>query len=651
MAAVLAQTVAPADVIAVRAAHPGAAIAPTMFGVFFEDINFAADGGLYPERIKNRSFEFDEPLAGWAKRERGNADGELTIRTDRPLNAENRHYLRIRVHVPGNGFAASNGGFRGIGLQGGAPYVVSAYVRRVASGPQTLRVLVTDERGGVLSEASLSGFTDTWQRYEAVITPSASHARAQFQVVVDQPGDVDLDMVSLFPKDTWNNRPNGLRKDLVQLLADLEPGFLRFPGGCIVEGRRLELRYQWKKTVGDVAERRAMINRWADENDRVAPDYYQSFGLGFFEYFQLAEDIGAAPLPILNCGMACQFNSGEMAPVDQLGEYIQDALDLVEFANGPATSRWGGLRARMGHPAPFNLTMIGVGNEQWGARYIDRYKPFAAALKAKHPEIQLITSAGPFASGDRFDYLWAQLRALKADIVDEHYYMPPAWFLTNATRYDRYERSGPKIFAGEYAAHTPGSGQKRNNWQAALAEAAFMTGLDRNADIVRMASYAPLLAHVDAWQWAPDLIWFDNLRSFGTPSYHVQKLFSTNVGTHVLPIAINGATAAAQHDLYASAALDERTREVIVKVVNAGTTARAVLVTLDGVALSGTGRTIVLSSGDLQAENSLDQPMRIAPVETPLTVSTPDLRLDVAPQSVTVVRVRVAAPRGRSRMG
>lgn len=646
MAAAPAQTPAPAaDHIVVQAARPGAAIAPTMFGVFFEDINFAADGGLYPERIKNRSFEFNEPLAGWSKRERGQADGELTIRTDRPLNAENPHYLRMRVHVPGNGFVALNGGFRGIGIQGGAQYVVSAYVRRVAAGPQVLRVLVTDERGGALGDASLSGFTDTWRRYEAVITPSASNARAQFQIVVDQPGDVDLDMVSLFPKDTWNNRPNGLRADLVQLLADMKPGFLRFPGGCIVEGRRLELRYQWKKTIGDVTERRAMINRWADENDRVAPDYYQSFGLGFFEYFQLAEDIGAAPLPILNCGMACQFNSGEMAPVDQLDEYIQDALDLIEFANGPVTSRWGAVRARMGHPAPFNLTMIGVGNEQWGARYIDRYKPFAAALKAKHPEIQLVTSAGPFPSGDRFDFLWAQLRALKADIVDEHYYQPPAWFLANATRYDRYERSGPKIFAGEYAAHTPGSGRegRRNNWQAALAEAAFMTGLERNADIVRMASYAPLLAHVDAWQWAPDLIWFDNLRSFGTPSYYVQKLFGTNVGTRVLPVAINGAPAAAQHDLYASAALDEQARDVIVKVVNTGTTARPARISLDGVALDGIGRMIVLSSGDLLAENSLDQPMRVAPVETPLTVSTPDLRLDVAPQSVTVVRVRVAA--------
>ena len=629
------------DVVSIQADRPGAAIAQTMFGVFFEDINFAADGGLYPERIKNRSFEFDEPLAGWTRRERGGADGELTIGTERPLNENNPHYMRIRVHAAGNGFVASNSGFRGIGIQAGAEYTVSVYARRVGSGPQALRVTVNDERGGVLGEATLSGFTEGWKRYEAVIKATATSARAQFQVVAGQPGDVDLDMVSLYPKETWNNRPNGLRKDLVQLLADLKPGFLRFPGGCIVEGRRLELRYQWKKTVGDVAERRAIINRWADENERIAPDYYQSFGLGFFEYFQLAEDIGASPLPILNCGMACQFNSGEMAPLDQLDEYIQDALDLVEFANGPVSSRWGGLRAQMGHPAPFNLKMIGVGNEQWGTRYIDRYRPFAAALKAKYPGIQLISSAGPFPSGPMFDSLWAQLRELKADFVDEHYYQPPAWFLANATRYDKYDRSGPKVFAGEYAAHTPGAGGqgRRNNWQAALAEAAFLTGLERNADVVRMASYAPLLAHVDAWQWAPDLIWFDNLRSFGTPSYYVQKVFGTNAGTRIVPVAINGATAAAQNGLYASGALDERANEIVIKVVNTDVKSRPVRLVLEGAAPRGTGRMLVLASADLQAENSLDQPTRVAPVESALALDGPGLRLELQPDSVTVLRV------------
>jgi alpha-L-arabinofuranosidase len=631
----------PPDVITVQAARPGAAISPTMFGVFFEDINFGADGGLYPERIKNRGFEFAEPLTAWAKRERRGADGELTVRTDRPLNAGTPHYLRVRVHVPGGGFAVMNTGFRGIGLQAGAAYVVSAYARRVGTGPQSLRAIVTDERGSVLGEATLGGFTGEWQRYEATITPTATTQRGQFQILVEQQGDVDLDWVSLVPKDTWNNRPNGLRKDLVQRLADLKPGFIRFPGGCIVEGKRLDLRYRWKQTVGNVVERQGLINRWADENERIAPDYYQSFGLGFYEYFQLAEDIGAQPLPILNCGMACQFNSGEMAAVDQLDEYIQDALDLIEFANGSVTSRWGQLRAQMGHPAPFNLKMMGVGNEQWGARYIERYKPFAAAIKAKYPDIQLITSAGPFPSGEWFDFLWKELRGLKADLVDEHYYQPPAWFLANATRYDAYDRSGPKVFAGEYAAHASAAGREKrpNNWQAGLAEAAFMTGLERNADLVRMASYAPLFAHVDAWQWAPDLIWFDNLTSFGTPSYYVQKLFGTNVGTHVLPVTINAAAAAAQNGLYASASADERTREIIVKVVNTNAAAKSTKLSMAGMMPGGTARVIQLAHADLQAENSIDTPTRVAPTESTMTVSGADLTLDLPAQSLTILRV------------
>ena len=430
----------------------------------------------------------------------------------------------------------SNTGFRGIGIQAGAEYVVSAYARAVGAGPQSVRVTLNDERGG---RARPGVARRLHRRVEALRGDDHAHpprppARSSRSSSTRRATSISTWCRSS-RRTPGTTGANGLRKDLVQLLADLKPGFIRFPGGCIVEGRRLELRYQWKKTVGDVAERRGLINRWADENDRIAPDYYQSFGLGFFEYFQLAEDIGASPLPILNCGMACQFNSGELAAADELDEYIQDALDLIEFANGPASSRWGGLRASMGHPAPFGLKMIGVGNEQWGPQYVERYERFAAALKAKHPEIQLVASAGPSPAGQLFEFLWGKMRELKADLVDEHYYMPPAWFLANATRYDKYERSGPKVFAGEYAAHVAGPGRpgKRNNWQAALAEAAFMTGLERNADVVRMASYAPLFAHVDAWQWAPDLIWFDNLRSFGTPSYYVQKIFGTNTGTRI----------------------------------------------------------------------------------------------------------------------
>jgi alpha-N-arabinofuranosidase len=452
-------------------------------------------------------------------------------------------------------------------------------------------------------------------------------------------------MVSLYPKATWANRPNGLRKDLVQLLADMKPGFLRFPGGCIVEGRRLALRYDWKRTVGDVTERASLVNRWNDEfGHRPAPDYYQSFGLGFYEYFQLAEDIGASPLPIVSCGMACQFNSGEVAPLENLGPYLQDALDLIEFANGPVGGRWGALRAAMGRPAPFNLKMLGVGNEQWGPRYIERYERFANALKKAHPEIALVSSAGPAAGGDEFNYLWRELRRLNADLVDEHYYMPPRWFLANASRYDAYDRKGPKVFAGEYAAQTTGQGRpdNRNNWEGAIAEAAFMTGLERNADVVRMASYAPLFAHVDAWQWTPNLIWFDNLRSFGTPNYYVQKMYAANQGTHVLRLAVDGSENNAADGLYTSASLDQPRSEVIFKVVNATPAARTVRVQLDGAgSLVATGTLTVLGSAELAAENTLDQPTRVAPVEKSIAATSGVFELPLDAQSFAVLRVKL----------
>ena len=464
---------------------------------------------------------------------------------------------------------------------------------------------------------------------------TAQHARLNLKV--DEKGSIDLDMVSLFPVDTWKNRPNGLRKDLVQLLSDMHPGFLRFPGGCIVEGRLLATRYRWMNTVGDIAQRQTIVNRWNDEFDqRPAPDYFQSFGLGFYEYFQLAEDIGAKPLPILNCGMACQFNSSETAALDQLDQYVQDAIDLIEFANGPVTSHWGKLRVEMGHPEPFHLTMIGVGNEQWGPRYVERYKVFAAALKSKHPEIELVVAAGPAPSGEPFDSLWSTWRELHADIVDEHYYMSPEWFLANTGRYDHYDRSGPKVFAGEYAAQSvrSTSSENRNNWKTAISEAAFMTGLERNGDVVQMASYAPLLAHVDAWQWKPDAIWFDNLHSFGTTDYYVQKIFANNAGTRIVPV-----TPEAVDGLYTSATLDESAHELIVKVINYLPAARPAEIRLTGINPSGTVRVTTLASADLNAENSFDHPTAVSPESSTLQVTSGSIQVQLRPYSVTVYRI------------
>ena len=635
-----ASSVARAVSVTVGLDKPGAAVSPTLHGVFFEDINFGADGGLYPQRIKNGSFEFTpDPTMGWQKTPENRAGGTLSILDDQPLNQNNPHYLRFTVLDGGDGFGIYNEGFHGIGVKQGAKYTFSVYARAVSRQPMTLQITLLDGDKPIGS-GELSGFTGDWKQYSCVIESSATVEKARLLLAGKSPASVDLDMVSMLPQDTWGNRPNGLRPDLVQLLKDLKPKFMRFPGGCIVEGRFLSTRYQWKTTIGDVSQRKMIVNRWNTEFEhRPAPDYFQSFGLGFFEYFQLCEDLGAKPLPILNCGMACQFNSGELAPMDQMDQYIQDALDLVEFANGSPDSTWGRRRAEMGHPAPFNLDRIGVGNEQWGPQYMERYAPFAKAIKQRYPDIKLIAAAGPFPEGKDFDFAWKQLRGMPVDFIDEHYYADPSWFPANVHRYDNYDRNGTKVFAGEFAAQSVAiaSPKNRNNWESALSEAAFMTGLERNSDVVAMASYAPLFGHVDGWQWTPNLIWFDNLRSFGTPNYYVQKLFSTQIGTTILPVQI----ADDAKKLFGCATRDDQSGDVILKLVNMQSTAVPAEISLAGLASTGSlsGDESVLSSDDLKAENSLDQPMKIAPVETTVNGLGPQFTCELAPYSLTVMRI------------
>lgn len=622
-------------VIDVAADRPGAPIEKTMVGIFFEDINFAADGGLYPERVKNRSFEFPDALMGWMKAVPDG--GSFTVRTDDPPSARNRHYLRI--DSTGGAFGVMNDGFRGVGVEAGKAYTVSLLARRAGQGPPALTAEVRDSRGQVYGSVRIDGIGPAWARHAVTLTPAKTLAAGRLALLVDGKGALDVDVVSLLPVETYKNRPGGLRKDLGELLESLHPGFLRFPGGCIVEGRYLESRYQWKTTIGEPADRTLIVNRWNDEFvHKPAPDYYQSFGLGFFEYFQLAEDIGAEPLPILNCGMACQFNSGELAKMDDLGPYIQDALDLIEFANGPVTSTWGKRRADLGHPAPFNMKLLGVGNEQWGADYPPRFAAFKAALKAKYPEVRLIASADPFTDRPGFKEQWDALRAVGADLVDEHFYRPPSWFLEHAAHYDGYPRTGPKVFVGEYAAHVrpPGRSENWNVFEAALAEAAFLTGLERNADVIQMSSYAPLFAHVDAWQWTPNLIWFDNLKSYATPSYYVQQLFGANRGSRVVTALAGGKPLTGQGGLYASAALDDR-GGVIVKLVNAGASDAPVQLKIAG-AGSGTGTAVQLAA-DLMAENSLAKPDTVKPVEQEVTVSGGAVARTLPAHSVTVLRL------------
>ena len=618
-------------------------IQPTMYGIFFEDINFAADGGLYAELIKNRSFEFDEPLTGWkqpnTKTLSPNLDsGFLIIHTD--ASKTNKNYARITVLNDKN-YLLENEGFRGIGIHQGEKYDFSLDLENVSGNIKEMKAELIDEKGQSIVAVSIPVLGKGWQKYAAVFSPKRTVEKAKLQITFIGNGVVNMDMISLFPQDTWKGRKGGLRKDLVQKLYDLQPGFLRFPGGCIVEGRTLAERYQWKKTIGKVEDRENLINKWNNGfAHRLTPDYWQSFGLGFFEYFQLSEDLGAEPLPILSCGMACQFNTAELVKMEDLDPYVQDALDLIEFANGDITTPWGKVRAEMGHLKPFNLKFIGVGNEQWGEDYIERYKVFEKAIHAKYPKITIVSGSGPSPDGEFFEYGWKELKKLNAQIVDEHYYNSPEWFLQNAARYDKYDRRGPKVFAGEYAAQSVGvvKPENKNNWLTALSEAAFMTGLERNADVVTMTSYAPLLAHADGWQWTPDLIWFNNLSTYATPNYYVQKLFSNNKGTDLLKITENGKAVTGQNKLYSSAVFDEKSKEIIIKIVNADTQPKEVNLNTKNLRFDDKMIKIILSADTLDTENSFTSEP-IQPKEKSESIKRGKISTEIPSKSVVILKI------------
>ncbi len=536
-----ASSVAQSDAVAAESARiiieadkPGVTVSSTLHGLFFEDINYGADGGLYAELVQNRSFEDRDALYSWSETARGGAQGRLVVESETPLNANNRHFLRIDVNKPGDGgYGAVNAGFDGIAVRAGERYLFSIYARRRAGDAATLRIVLEDDAGRALASTEIATPGDSWRKFEATFTSTATVTNARLAVLATKAGLMDVDMVSLFPERTFKGRRNGLRADLAQLLADLKPGFLRFPGGCVVEGMDFNNQYRWKDTIGDPAERKPNWNLWQDHQ---SPHYDQTYGLGFFEYFQLCEDIGAEPVPVINCGMCCQARRGPAVPLDRIGPYVQDALDLIEFANGEVTNEWGARRAALGHPKPFNMKFLAVGNEQWQQVYFDRYDVFFRAIKARYPDIRIISTSGPHPDDPLWKFAWDKFRSgTSADIVDEHYYRPPQWFLEHDDRYHTYDRKGPKIFVGEYAAH---DSSRHNNLRAAIAEAAYVTGLWRNADVVAMASYAPLFAKVGHVQWRPDLIWFDNTRAYGSPSYYVQTMAGRNRPDVSLPVKL-----------------------------------------------------------------------------------------------------------------
>lgn len=631
--------------ITVRSRDPGKQVSPTMFGLFFEDINFGADGGLYAERIQNRSFEHDDALFSWSGINRG-GEGELSVQTEAPLNENNTHFLRLTVRKPGNGFGVTNAGFDGIPVQAGERLRFSIYARSGQNIPLVIRL--EDSCGRPFGESRIDGLGESWQKFSTTIRSAHDEARARLVIIATEPGQVDLDMVSLFPEKTWKNRENGLRDDLAKLLAEIRPGFLRFPGGCIVEGKDLANAYRWKETVGDVAGRRQNWNRWMTAlPEAPAPHYHQTYGLGFFEYFQWCEDLGAEAVPILNCGMSCQFQDKEFVPEDELEPFLRDMLDLIEFANGPTDSPWGRKRAEMGHPEPFGLKYLGIGNEQWGGEYFKRYPYFYDALKSAHPEIQLITTAGPAVDGSGYvpeggelwKLAWDKFKGgVPADIVDEHYYCTPEWFLEHAHRYEKYDPDGPKIFAGEYAAHGTG---RRNDLKCALAEAALLTGLLRSCDVVVMAAYAPLLARAGFTQWAPDLIWFDPTRAFGTPSYYVQKLFSRNRPDTVIPVAVEHPR---PKELFAVAGRSAESGELILFVVNVTESAIPLAVEMEGMTEDPLpARMTILTSAGLSDENSFEHPEKVSPVEESLVFEAPHFEREFPARSLTVLRFSQAS--------
>lgn len=628
----------------------GAPVQPTMFGLFFEDINFAADGGLYAEKIINRSFEYPQNFTGWQ------TFGQVKLMDDGPFE-RNPHYVRLSSSLHNEKYTGlENYGFTGIGVVKNEKYRFSVWARVPEGKGGFLNIVLADKTTDAetqnIAKAEIKVTSPEWKKYSVELTPDKTVSHGVLRIFLAHPDSgavVDLEHISLFPADTWKGRENGLRKDLAQKLADLKPGVFRFPGGCIVEGTDTATRYQWKNTVGSVENRPLNDNRWHYTfPHRFFPEYYQSNGLGFFEYFQLAEDIGAEPLPVLSVGLVCQFqnkNPEAHVSVDSLTPYIQDALDLIEFANGDITTKWGSVRAEMGHPQPFGLKFLALGNEQWGPEYIARLEPFLAPIRKAYPDIKIVGTSGPDSEGKEFDYLWKEMKRLDIDLVDEHFYRPEEWFLSSGTRYDNYDRKGPKVFAGEYACHI--AGKKYNHFRPALLEAACMTGMERNADIVQMATYAPLFAHVDGWQWRPDLIWFDNLESMPSSSYYVQQMFGSNKGTYVVPLTLPDGRPLAgtegQNGMFASATYDSATDQVILKIVNTSDAPQEVRVDVKGLkkGKSLAGGTTWTLHADNEDENTLDVQDKVKPVVADIDVTGKVFQTVISPATFTMYRLNI----------
>ncbi len=627
-----------------------------LYGVFFEDINHAGDGGLNPELINNRSFESaasNIQIGGSLARWSFCGSGEATLCNADSMYETNPHYLHVSAEK--SGYTVYNDGYMGVPTKAGESYNFFMWVRSV-DYVGDFEISVVDDNGISLTTVVAPDKSDTvnngWTKYTATIVCNETK-NGKFKLLLTGIGNIDLDFISLMPTDTWKGTDaskwplGGLRKDLVQALYDLKPKFVRFPGGCIVEGNGFANRYQWKNTIGPLEQRKEQYNLWYE---RSGDDpYWQSYGIGYHEYLQMCEDIGAEPLPIVNCSLSCQFRCTEIyyPDTEEFKREVQDAIDLIEYCNGGVDTVWGEKRAANGHPEPFNLKFLGIGNENWpdlekGIDFWKNFEAFYKAFNSVHPEITVISTAGAFSSGDAFNEAWERAnKDYSETYVDEHFYMHPDWFLTQTGRYDNYDRNGAKVFAGEYAAHHEQDTAldrdgKPNTLFAAVAEAAFLTGVERNADVVAMASYAPLFAKDKQAQWSPNLIWFDNYNVCYTPNYYVQHMFSTNYGNETLDL-----TGSEYEDnklyLLSSATRCSETGEIYLKLVNHEDYSKDICIELDGNISSVTQ--IQLSDTDKMIQNSLISPDNIKPVVVDICPSK--LKSYTVPAySVTVLKIK-----------
>lgn len=623
------------------------AISNHLIGIFFEDINYAADGGLYAELVQNRDFEYsprDGSREGWNS---GYAwtvrEGEHTaapaIGTKQPLHPNNPHYAILQINTPGT--SLENGGYDGIALKQGVRYDFSCRAR-IAPGSRGGKVTVSlrTPEGRQLASTRINITAGEWKQLRATLTPSEDATGAVLCITPDEPGSYHFDLVSLFPRDTFKGRKNGLRADLAQVLADLHPRFVRFPGGCVAHGDGIDNIYDWKGSIGPLEARKPLRNLWG---------YHQTRGLGYHEYFLFCEDIGAEPLPVVAAGVPCQ-NSGTCShhadselgckgqqggiPLEEMPAYIQDVLDLIEYANGDARKTvWGRKRAESGHPKPFGLKYIGIGNEDLiTSVFEERFTQIYRAVRERYPEITVIGTVGPFYEGTDYNEGWKLATRLGVPMVDEHYYVQPGWFIHNQDFYDRYDRSKPQVYLGEYAAHLPG---RPSNLEVALAEALYLTAVERNADVVRMASYAPLLAKEGHTQWRPDLIYFDNTSVKLTPSYYTQQLFGQHAGDLYLPseLRTDSKRADANKRIGASVVRRQDTGELIVKLVNLLPV--AVSTTVESLPLQGTPANVTATvlTGKPDDTDAKPQP-------TSVNMDNGNLQCVLPPYSFTVVSIK-----------